>query len=724
MLRTYRTWLAPVAILLWLALVSWHGVLLLSAHVVTTLNTRLSVGSLVSPVVLGAALLAAAAAMVLLATRIVAPGRLHIVWALGVGSVWLLLAVTSGQVLAILATLWLVIVAGLIGLTILTWVGVSLAPAATAGVALALGFGCLALLTLALGLVGWLTLPIVWPLTLALALILGRVSRYAVAGWWAASREAWLGLAPLPWEMTAWLAPLTLLAVVTWLGALAPEIMFDALKSHLFLADIYASTGSVMGLPYSMGSYWPMTGDMLFTLAFLLGGETAAKLMHFVAGAATALLIYALGRAVASPRTGVAAALAFCLTPVVAWEMMTAYVDLFLTLFVAGALMLVLVWRTRPSDWRLATAIGLLLGFALGIKPSGAFVAVGVGLVMLVEVWRQRAGRAGLLALVAVVVATVVSGGPWYLRAYLLTGNPIFPFMNGLFHSPLWYPRNTVLYIGGIGLSPAALVTIPWRLTFETKRFGGVDGWAGILVLAFAPVGLVYLRRAPGLGVIAFVTLVFSVGWAISAQNIRYFLPGLVGVALLAGWGMTEATRLLRQGWPRLRWFVPVYGAVMACLFLPVALANHLTTPTRVPYDVVLGRMDRADYLARTVPSYQTFQHVNAELGTDSRIYAVAEYFQYLSRVPLVTPFYSPEGDRILQAASAAEAIEALRAARITHVLVNWQWLPAGWQALIHQRAFLEQHADLEYEANGVALYRLRPSVLAGAAESGRLAAP
>ena len=80
---------------------------------------------------------------------------------------------------------------------------------------------------------------------------------------------------------------------------------------------------------------------------------------------------------------------------------------------------------------------GLCAGFALGCKISVAPALFVLFLYFLcrrrpVNTWRRRLSDAGLFALSAAAV-----GSFWYLRNFIITGNPIFPAQFGPFDGPL-----------------------------------------------------------------------------------------------------------------------------------------------------------------------------------------------------------------------------------------------------------------------------------------------
>ena len=109
--------------------------------------------------------------------------------------------------------------------------------------------------------------------------------------------------------------------------------------------------------------------------------------------------------------------------------------------FVLGALLL-LVARLpdQPRSARAEIVANLLGGIAVGIKLTAGPLVVALLVARLVagdEAWRGKLRIAALFG-VAVIVAFVLTGGPWFLYTYLQTGSPIFPFFNDVFRSPLY----------------------------------------------------------------------------------------------------------------------------------------------------------------------------------------------------------------------------------------------------------------------------------------------
>jgi len=179
-----------------------------------------------------------------------------------------------------------------------------------------------------------------------------------------------------------WLGLLVIQALVNLVGALGPELGFDALWYHLTEAKLFRHTGSVAPIPGNL-FYWsgfPRLMEIIYAL-------TPAKLVHFGFGLSSAWMVYRLG--------GVAAAVLFYSTLLVGWLSTTAYVDLSLTFFILAAIATRRYWRK-------------IIWLAL----------------------------AGATKLTAIPISFIITGFPWamlgaipfWLINWRSTGNPFYPF--------------------------------------------------------------------------------------------------------------------------------------------------------------------------------------------------------------------------------------------------------------------------------------------------------
>jgi hypothetical protein len=151
----------------------------------------------------------------------------------------------------------------------------------------------------------------------------------------------------------------------------------------------------------------------------------------------------------------------------------TSY-DTVLSALVFGGLAVLIVKRdalsaaAAPAAAAAAMA-GLLIGAATGLKLVEGFYAGGFALVLLLLPGRPAVRAARLLAGgVAGIAAVVLCAGFWFLTLERATGNPLFPFYNSIFRSPLIDPT----FFGSTNFLPEGFwptLSFPFRFLFDYR---------------------------------------------------------------------------------------------------------------------------------------------------------------------------------------------------------------------------------------------------------------
>lgn len=81
---------------------------------------------------------------------------------------------------------------------------------------------------------------------------------------------------------------------------------------------------------------------------------------------------------------------------------------------------------------------GLSLGLAAGLKLTGLVPVLAVSLSLPALMYGGLGMRRALTVLApSIVIGFLLSAGPWMLKLYIDFHNPLFPFFNSVFHSPL-----------------------------------------------------------------------------------------------------------------------------------------------------------------------------------------------------------------------------------------------------------------------------------------------
>ena len=322
------------------------------------------------------------------------------------------------------------------------------------------------------------------------------------------------------WEYAAMALALIPLAA-QWLVVLKPEVSSDALSMHLVVPAWVAEHHRwSFDFRHFAWAVMPMGAVWGYTMAYLLGGEFAARLVNFALAAGLWGFVYSAARRWTSRPMAFVLAGLFAATPVVQLVTGSLFVETFYAATLAAAL--AALWRARESGRPVyLVACAFLLGSSMAIKLLALPFVAAIGAALAWELW--RGGRKWALASVTVFAAAAALP---YAYAWAATGNPIFPFANQVFRSPYYAavmsPDNR--------FSEALTWRTPFDLTFETHRYWeGQDGSVGFQFLLLAPLVLLGAGRRWKFAEWTLVAAAFGgllLGLALR-PNVRYLYPAL-----------------------------------------------------------------------------------------------------------------------------------------------------------------------------------------------------
>lgn len=321
---------------------------------------------------------------------------------------------------------------------------------------------------------------------------------------------------------------LTALALAVQLMAvLKPEVGADALSMHLHVFDQLREHGR---FPYDVTQFvWsamPLGVDWVYSLGAMLSGEPAARLLNFSAELLLVALLYSYVAGAAGTRAASLSVVLYVSTPLLYLESTSLYVENLWALWLVGALVCSEAFAKRGGTaW--IVAAGVLLGAALSAKVITTLAAP-LFLASAVMMVRNGFGARGILLL---VVLAFVFGALPYANAWLRTGNPVFPFMNHVFQSPLFPPSgfNNPLYN-----HPFDWRTL-YNVTFDSTKYleGRGGGAIGLLWICVLPATAVLAWGAGRRwGILFLLSLAFVATVFVFQSYLRYVLPAFV---LLAG---------------------------------------------------------------------------------------------------------------------------------------------------------------------------------------------
>lgn len=208
-------------------------------------------------------------------------------------------------------------------------------------------------------------------------------------------------------------------AVVNLIGALGPELGFDALWYHLSLPKIWLLRNSIEFLPGPVFKYsaMPKLTELLYTANLALFSFIPPKIIHYLFGLLTLVPLYGLSRSFLSRNYSLLVLVLFYSNLVVGWESTSAYVDLTRTFFEILALQLFIARKYTHS--------AVVLGLAISAKLI-ALNSLAMFLFLLLIDHRTRSKK----LIFSYSFYSLLIPLPWFLFSYLNTGNPFYPLLS------------------------------------------------------------------------------------------------------------------------------------------------------------------------------------------------------------------------------------------------------------------------------------------------------
>lgn len=545
----------------------------------------------------------------------------------------------------------------------------------------------------------WQLIPTFWailPWPLLAVLVFWKRHNLAIHAWrvWNGLR----GLAPLDKTLLGYLL---LLFSLTFVFCLVPPSGsdYDSLTYHLAVPAQYLRIGKVVELPYDHHSYFPFTLEMLYAVGLAVRGAVFAKLFHWLMLPLGAFALAAIGKRAQGVRAGLLAACLYASMPMVLQEATTAYIDLG---FAAFTFLAVLCFIGAPSTEKGLNWLwcGAFCGFCLGSKYFGWLVLGFLGLWFLIETIKK--GTFSLRHLAYFALPALIFGVPWYIRNAFWTGNPVYPFAYSLFGGEGWtiamareYDKSQAIY--GFGKSLSDFIWLPWRVAMTPLNVGvfgttpkGIPFWPlgfnpvsgdqegffevrGLFVDVFPGPALfalglpaLFARGKPrpvALGTFFFAFLWLF--WFVTSQQIRYLLPALGLLALVAGWGAA-------QNAPRFRvaGLVGGIGLTLWLLFAP----SLLIWRARSTFPVLSGAESGEQYLRRSFGgNYDAMSWANTQTPTDAKFAVYGEpRCYYLNRSYVWADDAHNNLIDYQNLKDSAAFVAALKNLGVTYVLANW----------------------------------------------------
>lgn len=478
-------------------------------------------------------------------------------------------------------------------------------------------------------------------------LVLGRNA--LVPGLWLSSGLVLvLGASALPslpsvkWERppvwkAALAAALAFAAFHSLVNALAPPVGWDALAYHLAIPRLYLDAGVIRELPWLLHSHWPHLMELVYSAPLALGQESCAALAHAAVCAALLLAVFRLGRDEGGAAAGWTAAALLAAQPLFLELASEPHSDGALTLF--HLLACAALWRwSKEGGKGLLAAAGLCAGLAAACKLQG--LALGGSLIVWLLFDKRR--RSGTIPF---VLWAALPTAPWFLKSWLASGNPVWPFYSSLLGGS-WEPA---LVAAGLERANAWVfprdATLVWRYGPQYLLIPA----AGLALIAGAgrrltpQLRFLFLAAAP----LLLLTIRYHEAW-------RFLAPVLPALALACGYWCAEACK--STGWRRV-----IAALLVAAGLTPLASlsqSNELFAVLGIHSRMMPGMSSREVYKTRQLPFYAFYQKASGVVPSGSKILLFQEVRGYHLRAEYQW------GDPVIQSQIIYERLDSPEALR------------------------------------------------------------
>ncbi len=477
---------------------------------------------------------------------------------------------------------------------------------------------------------------------------------------------------------------------------------WDGLAYHLAVPKLYLLEGRIHNIAFTHHSNFPFLWEMLYTWGLWANGATAAKLFHWAALSYLCIGVAGFAQRLGANRPWLGS-LILASSPIVFWESTVAYADLATALYVFLAV-LAIHRGIVETERKLILLAGVLMGFALGTKYLALVSVAILGLTALGTLLVRRQVQMIPTLLLSGLLAVLI-GCPWYIKTYLYTSNPVYPFAYSLFGGRNWSEENAAAYRGdqlkfGMGRSVDRLIMAPNNMVSFPEKFmdpvGLIVGERAYTVASSGPA----MAAAPFVSSTAGLPLGFVIAsflaWFGLMQQTRYLIPIFP---------ILSATAAVAQGRLRKRalWLVVALQSIAALWIFGGALLPWTSA--------IWNREKREEYLTRRFQPYEAYRFINEQTAPSAKIglYDEPRGF-YLERQYL----WANAGHHMLipysNFSTSSDLVEGLKSKGITHILINRRFWPQesieSWRIQLEQ-AIAVQEIRLLFDARGVEVYEL-----------------
>jgi hypothetical protein len=364
--------------------------------------------------------------------------------------------------------------------------------------------------------------------------------------------------------------------------------------------------------------------------------------------------------------------LIFFSIPEVVFLAVTEKNDLLLMLFLLPGVRLLAGMKNNYGGWKECATSGVLLGLAGGVKWQGLLYGAAFVVAYFLTSRVPLGKRFLQIALIGFIVILMIS--PWLIKNYATFGNPVHPYLSGLFPDRGEAASQAREINEGVrrgqGFSPGTILSFCLRM-FLSPYSLGLTHITGIIVLLLFP--LLFLRSKGKKNELLLTGCAVGFLLLLAASRVpRYFLPifMVLSMPLAAAWeGMEDKLPRFR----RLA-FVLLFSLVSIQAVQAASLLERMTLGGKYVWGKLNHELPANARYLDIVPYYPAVEFINGKLPGSARVAFIGEERTfYMQRPFLASSSFdkNPVLDDFLGSADAAVWADHLHRRGVSHILYS-----------------------------------------------------
>lgn len=462
--------------------------------------------------------------------------------------------------------------------------------------------------------------------------------------------------------------------IFPFIYASLPSSFYDALVYHLGIPNLYLQHQGFIAAPQFFFAHTSIYYEISLIPA-VFAGDMVPRLFHFLLGVVFIYYLIDLAVRFFQLKNRFILLLLLISMPITVFLLSTVKNDLLSAFFILAGIKYYLENKNKRS--------ALCWGFSIGIKY---FNILPLAIFLSLSFLKEKKLNFRVIIIFGIIITAVLL--PLFIKNYVFTGNPIFPFLGGYFPQVNPYfdaSRFAAMKtdVGQLIHSLKDILKLPYTLSFYEIGSGGL---IGAQFLIFLPLIIVAIKRRENkkLRLLPFALLFLIVGSYFTGQ-VRFMYAAIV---LLAIFTVLVYEGLEASGLKIMKYlFFLIIGLNLATAYgyhERIYRAHYLYSGKSASID---------EYLEVVFPSYPAIAYVDKNTPEGANILLVGEARSYY----LKRPYYVSSGidysmlKKYLSAGPAfRDFIAALKQDKIRYIIYNakeFNRLLGGYRCLTPEEA-------------------------------------